>query len=136
MAIGMTVLDGQSLTLNDSTPNDGATEWISDGGGDIQAGSGEFWTAVTVQIKITPGSSPSGDVTIHSRKSADSGTTEDDVSTEMWSYTPTASTAFTKSFDFYNFVSLDIAVENQTGEAITLTSMKYSGTKLTGLATS
>ena len=138
MAIGMTVLNGQVIEAAESVAT-ASIEWASDTGGTVlNAGSGEWFTVVNIQVSVTFHASATGDCLVHVRKSADGGTTEDteDVGTYAMTVPVSAGNTVNKSFDVYDFDYLDVGLENEDATYTATWSAKWAGTKLTGLATS
>ena len=138
MAIGMTVLNGQVIESSESVAT-ASIEWASDTGGTVlNAGSGEWFTAVNIQVAVTFNASATGDCLVHVRKSADGGTTEDteDEGTYAMKVPVSAGNTVNKSFDVYDFDYLDVGLENEDATYTATWSAKWAGTKLTGLATS
>jgi len=139
MAIGITVLNNQTIESGDESVAFSSIEWASDTGGTVlNAGSGERFISVNVQVSITFNGSATGDAIIHARKSADNATTEDteDVSTAVKTVECSQGNEVTVTIPFYDFDYLDIGVENED-ETYTLTyNAIWEGIKYTGLATS
>jgi hypothetical protein len=138
MALGMTVLNGTVIEAAESVAT-AALEWASDTGGTVlNAGSGEWFTAVQIQVAVAFNASATGDCLLHLRKSADGGTTEDtaDAGTYAMTIPVSAGNTVVKSLMVYDFDYLDVGLENEDSTYTASWSAKYAGTKITGMATS
>jgi len=137
MALGMTVVNGTVIESSESVAT-ASIEWASDTGGTvINAGSGEWFQVVNIQVSVTFHASATGDCLVHVRKSSDGGTTEDteDEGTYLGTVPVSAGNTVTKSWDVYDFDYLDVALENEDAAQTATWSAKYAGVKITGMDT-
>lgn len=138
MAIGITKLTNQTIITSESIAVDTGDdpEWVSDTGGTVlNAGSGEFFQWVDIQISVTFNASATSDAILHVRTSVDDGTTESNVNTYAKTIACDAGNTVIDNIKVYDFDYLDIGMGNEDS-AYTLTwSAKYCGQKITGLST-
>lgn len=138
MALGITKLDAVVVEAAENVAA-ASIEWASDTGGTVlNASTTEIFLEVMLQISVTFNASATGDAILHLRYSADSGTTEDteDVSTYAKTIAVSAGDTIIVShrvpgqFDY-----LDVGMENEDATYTLDWSCKYSGSKMTGMAT-
>jgi len=138
MAIGMTKLDATVVEAAEEVAAE-AIEWASDTGGTVlDAGTTEIFNDVILQVSVTFHASATGDAILHLRTSADSGTTEDTADVETYAKTIAVSAGNTVIVSHLvpgQFDYLDVGMENEDGTYVLDWSCKYSGSKMTGLAT-
>jgi len=137
MAIGMTYLTNQTIESAESVATS-AIEWASDTGGTVlNAGSGEWFLEVNIQVSVTFNASGTEDAEVHVRKSANDGTTEDteEEGTYLGTIPCSAGNTVTKTFSVYGFNYLDVGLKNTDGSYTVTWTAIYDGIKLTGLAT-
>lgn len=139
MAIGGTILKNQTIESGESVATD-SLEWASDTGGTVlNAGSGERFEDVNIQISITFNASATDGAEIHARKSADEGTTEDTEELKTYVTTvdaPGSATAQIVTIPFHKFEYLDIGIKNLDSTYTLTWSAIWEGLKTTGWATS
>ena len=138
MAIGITVLNNQSIESSESVATS-SIEWASDTGGTVlNAGSGERFISVNVQVSITFNASATGNAIIHARKSSDGGTTENTEgdNTAVKTVGVSAGNTVIVNIPFFDFDYLDIGVENEDASYTLTYTAIWEGIKYTGLATS
>ena len=136
MSLGLTVVNGVVIEAAESVAKE-ATEWASDTGGTVlNAGSGERFQSVVIQVSVTFHASAVGDCLVHLRKSADGATTENTTGTYAMTIPITADSTIIKTIEVYDFDYLDVGLENEDADYAATWSAKYEGIKLTGMATS
>ena len=138
MAIGITVKTNQGIVSDESVAVS-AIEWASDTGGTVlNAGSGERFIEVNIQVSVTFNASATGDAKIHARKSADGGTTENTEGdkTVVLTIPCVAGSTITDSVSITDFDYLDVGCENTDATYTCTWSAKWDGKYYTGLATS
>lgn len=135
MAIGLTKLTNQTIENAESVAAS-SIEWASDTGGTVlNAGSGEMFQWVDIQILVTFNASATGDAILHLRTSADDGITEstEDVDTYAKTIVCSAGNTIIVNHKVYDFDYLDVGMENaDTSYALTWSAI-YCGQKLTGM---
>ncbi len=134
MALGLTKVTDTIIESAESVAAD-SLEWASDTGGTvINAGSGEWFVVVNIQVSVTFPSGADKDAEVHVRKSADDGTTEDteEEGTYLGTIPYTDNGTVTKTYPFYDFDYLDVGLKNLDGAAVTYTAI-YDGYKITGM---
>lgn len=136
MAISLTKLTNQAIESAESVATS-SLEWASNTGGTVlNAGSGEWFQMVLIQVSVTFNASGTEDAEVHARKSSDDGTTEDteEEGTYLGTIPVSAGNTITKTFAVYDFDYLDVGIKN-TDTTYTITwSAKYSGYKITGMS--
>ena len=136
MAIGLTKLTNQTIESAESVAAS-SIEWASDTGGTVlNAGSGELFQWVDIQISVTFNASATGDAILHLRTSADDGTTEstEDVDTYAKTIACSAGNTVTVNHKVYDFDYLDVGIENEDSSYTLTWSAIYCGQKITGLS--
>ena len=133
MALGMTKLSNVTIESVESVAIS-SLEWASDTGGTVlNAGSGERFANVNLQISVTFNASATGDACLHIRKSANDGATENTDQTYARTIECDAGNTVVITHPVYDFDYLDIGIENEDA-AYTLTySAIYEGVKITGM---
>ena len=136
MAIGITKLTNQTIESSESVATS-SIEWASDTGGTVlNAGSGEMFQWVDIQISVTFNASATGDAILHLRTSSDDGTTEstEDVDTYAKTIACSAGNTVIVNHKVYDFDYLDVGMENKDSSYTLTWSAIYCGQKLTGMA--
>lgn len=136
MTIGLTKLTNQTIESSESVAAS-AIEWASDTGGTVlNAGSGEMFQWVDIQISVTFNASATGDAILHLRTSADDGTTEstEDVGTYAKTIACSAGNTVIVNHKEYDFDYLDVGMENEDSSYTLTWSAIYCGQKITGLS--
>ena len=135
MALGITKVSG-TIESGESVAAS-ALEWASDTGGTVlNAGSGEYYAMINLQVSVTFNASGTKDAEVHVRKSCDDGTTKDtaEAGTYLGTIKCSAGNTVTRTFPVYDFDYLDVGVKNlDTSYTITYTAI-YDGYKLTGMS--
>lgn len=136
MALAMTKLTNQGIESAESVAAS-ALEWASDTGGTVlNAGAGDMFMDVMLQISIAFHASAVLGAELHIRYSSDDATTEDTEGTYTFARAIAVSAGNTVTISHRvpgPFDYLDVGVKNlDTGQALTWTGI-YSGTKLTGM---
>jgi len=137
MAIGLTKISDTTIESSESVATS-ALEWASDTGGTvINAGSGEWFSVVNIQVSVAFNASGTEDAEVHVRKSADDGTTEDteEEGTYLGTIECSAGNTVTRTFQVYDFDYLDVGLKNGDGSYTVSWSAQYDGYKITGMAT-
>jgi len=137
MAIGLTYVTDTTIESSESVAED-SLEWASDTGGTvINAGSGEWFQVVNIQVSVTFNASGTEDAEVHTRKSPDDGTTEDTEGDETLSLIipVSAGNTVTRTFSVYDFNYLDVGLKNTDSSYTMSWSAQYDGYKITGMAT-
>lgn len=135
MALAMTKLTNQGIESAESVAA-ASIEWASDtGGAVINAGAGEMYAWVQLQISITFNASATGNAILHLRKSANDGTTEDteNVATYARTIECSAGNTVTISHMVYDFDYLDVGIENEDASYTLTWTGIYAGVKITGM---
>ena len=136
MALAMTKLTNQTIESSESVATS-SIEWASDTGGTVlNAGAGEMFMDVILQISVTFNASATGDAILHTRFSSDDGTTEDteDVGTYAKTIECSAGNTITVSHRIPGFFDyLDVGMANEDSTYTLTYSAIYSGVKITGL---
>lgn len=135
MALALTKLTNQVIESAESVAA-ASIEWASDTGGTVlNAGAGEWFQMVTIQVSVTFHASATGNCYLHLRKSSDDGTTEDTGGTSTYAMTipVTAGATIVKSIDVYDFDYLDVGLQNLDAAQVATWTAIYSGVKITGL---
>jgi len=138
MAIGITVLNNQEIESAESVATE-AIEWASDTGGTVlNAGSGERFIAVNIQVAITFHASATAGAKVHMRKSIDEGTTKDTEgdNTVVLAVPVDAGNTVTRTIPVYDFDYLDVGVENLDDTQTLTYDADWEGMYYTGLGTS
>ena len=136
MAIGLTKLSNQAIETSESVAA-AAIEWASDTGGTVlDAGSGERFISVNLQISVDFSATATGDAIVHLRKSADDGTTEDTegTTTAVLTIACSAGNTVTRTIPVFDFDYLDVGIENEDSSYALTWSGIYEGIKYTGLS--
>lgn len=137
MALGMTKVTNTTIESSESVAVS-SIEWASDTGGTVlNAGSGEMFMDVILQISVTFNASATGDAILHLRYSADDGTTEDteDVATYARTIEVSAGDTIVISHRVHGmFDYLDVGMENEDASYTLTWSAEYSGVKITGMS--
>lgn len=134
MALGMTKVNGSVIESAESVAIS-ALEWASDtGGAVINAGVGEWFNVVNIQVAVTFNAAATADCYVHARKSADDGTTEDSHVTYLGTIPVAAGETVIRTFSIYDFDYLDLGLENLDPTYTVTWSASYSGYKVTGLS--
>ena len=135
MALGITKLSNQAIESAESVAAT-ALEWASDTGGTVlNAGAGERFIDVNLQISITFHASATLGAELHTRKSADDGTTKNtpEKGTFAKSIAVSAGNTVIVTHSVYNFDYLDIGIKNlDAAQVLTYTAI-YEGQKMTGM---
>lgn len=137
MAIGLTKLTNQTIESAETVAADteDTPEWASDTGGTVlNAGSGEFFQWVDIQVSVTFDSSATGDAILHLRTSADDGTTENTVNTYAKTIECDAGETVIDNIKVYDFDYLDVGMGNADSTYTLSWSAIYCGQKITGLS--
>lgn len=138
MTLGYTKLTNQTIESAESVAVS-SIKWASDTGGTVlNAGSGEIFLGVQIQVSVTFNASATGNALLHLRFSSDDATTEDTEGDYTFARTIEVSAGNTVivthevpgPFDY-----LDVGMENEDGTYTLSWSCKYTGVKMTGLAT-
>ena len=136
MAIGLTKLTNQTIESAESVAvNTGdAPEWVSDTGGTVlNAGSGEFFQWVDIQVSVTFNASATGDAILHLRTSSNDGTTESTVNTYAKTIACSAGNTVIDNIKVYDFDYLDVGMGNEDSSYTLTWSAIYCGQKITGM---
>jgi hypothetical protein len=135
MALGITKLSNQSIESAESVAA-ATLEWVSDTGGIVlNAGAGERFISVNLQISITFNASATLGAELHIRKSANDGATANtpEVGTFAKSIAVSAGNTVIVTHPVYDFDYLDIGIKNlDTTYTIDYTAI-YEGQKMTGM---
>jgi len=137
MAIGLTKLTNQTIESSESVAVDtgDAPEWASDTGGTvINAGSGELFQWVDIQVSVTFNASATGDAILHLRRSCDDGTTESNINTYAKTIACDAGNTSITNIKVYDFDYLDVGMGNEDSSYTLSWSAIYCGQKITGLS--
>ena len=138
MAIGLTKASGTIESAESvAVDTDAAPEWASVTGGTLpNAGSGELFNWVELQVSVTFNASATGDAVLHIRTSVDDGTTEntDNVGTAVKTIECSAGNTVTVSYWVYNFDYLDVGMGNHDSSYTLTWTCKYVGQKVTGMS--
>ena len=135
MAIGLTKASGTIESAESVAVS--SIEWASDTGGTLpNAGSGELFNWVELQVSITFHASATAGAVLHIRTSVDDATTEntEDVGTAVKSIDVDAGNTVTVSYWVYNFDYLDVGMENEDASQTLTWTCKYVGQKVTGMS--
>lgn len=135
MTIGLTKLTNQTIESSESVAAS-SIEWASDTGGTVlNAGSGEMFQWVDIQISVTFNASATGNAILHLRTSADGGTTESTGGVDTYAKTIECSAGNTVivNHKVYDFDYLDVGIENKDSSYTLTWSATYCGQKLTGM---
>ena len=136
MALGLTKITNTAIESSESVAAS-SLEWASDTGGTvINAGAGEWFQVVNIQVSVTFDASATGDAEVHVRKSTDDGTTEDtpEEGTYLGTIECSAGNTVTRTFPVYDFDYLDVGVKNLDSSYALTYSAKYDGYKITGMS--
>lgn len=134
MALGLTKLSNVTIESAESVAVS-SLEWASDTGGTVlNAGSGERFSNVNLQISVTFNASATGDAILHLRKSSDDGTTENTDQTYARTIGVDAGNTVIISHPVYDFDYLDVGMENEDATYTLTWSAIYEGVKITGMA--
>lgn len=137
MAIDYTKLTNQAIESAESVAIS-AIEWASDTGGTVlNAGAGEMFLGVQLQVSVTFHGSATGDANLHLRFSSDDATTESTPGDYTFARTIGVSAGNTVivthdvpgPFDY-----LDVGMENEDATYTLTYTAIYSGMKITGLS--
>ena len=128
MALGITKVNG---TLLSAAPIAAAGKsW----GTALNAAAGEIYDSLRVQVSITFDAAATGSVQILRRKSADDGTTVNNLGLGVLSIdAPGSAVAQKQTVELTGGDYIEIGVKNNSSAQITAT-VKYEGTKVTGLS--
>lgn len=137
MAIGLTKVTDTTIEAAESVAVS-SLEWASDTEGTvINAGAGEWFTVVNIQVSVAFNADGTEDAEVHVRKSADDGTTEDteEEGTYLGTIPCTAGSTIIKTFQVYDFDYLDVGLKNTDASYTVTWGAQYDGYKITGMAT-
>lgn len=136
MALAITKLSNQTIESSESVAVS-SIEWASDTGGTVlNAGSGEMFRGVILQISVTFNAAATGNAILHLRTSSDDGTTEDTEDVNTYAKTIEVSagnTIIVSHLVPYEFDYLDVGMENEDASYTLTWSAIYSGSKITGM---
>jgi len=136
MALGLTKYTNTGIESAESVAT-GTLEWASDTSGTVlNAGNGEWYAVVLLQISVTFNASATGDAEVHVRKSSDDGTTEDtpEEGTYLGTIECSAGNTVIRTFEVFDFDYLDVGVKNNDASYTLSWTGIYSGYKITGMA--
>jgi hypothetical protein len=134
MALGMTKITGTAIEASESVAAS-SLEWASDTGGTpINAGAGEWFTVVNIQVSVAFNASATAGAEVHLRKSVDDATTENTALTYAATVPLTAGATVIITIPVYDFDYLDVGLNNLDATYTATWSAKYDGWKITGMA--
>lgn len=129
MALGITKISGTPMSAVSVAVS--STSW----GTALNAAAGEIIDSLRVQVSITFDASATGGAVIHRRKSADDGTTDSNLGTGILTIDAPASTVpQNQTIELVGGDYIEIGVENEDATYALTATVKYEGTKVTGLA--
>ena len=137
MTLALTKVSDTTIEADEAVATN-SLEWASDTGGTvINAGSGEWFSVVNLQVSVDFHASGTEDAELHVRKSADDGTTKDteENGTYLGTIECTAGTTITRTFQVYDFDYLDVGLKNTDTSYAATWSAQYDGYKITGMDT-
>lgn len=121
-----TTVSNSALTFSDLSPAKGVTGWAP-----IDAGADSVYIFVTVQISIAFAAGVDGNAILHIRKSADRGTTDSDVLTEIVPITYSAGNTVIFDIEIRNFQYAEVGIENDTSTEAEMTPLaEIAGLKM------
>ncbi len=128
MALGITKVTGTPLSA--ASVSASSTSW----GTALNAIAGERFDHLVFQASITFDASATAGAVIHRRKSTDDGTTNTDVGTGILSVDLSAGNTVVVEFELVGGDYIEVGVENEDATYALTATVKYEGTKITGLA--
>lgn len=112
--------------------------WASDTGTPLNAGAGEQYQYVNLQVSVDFHASATLDAVLHLRKSADNGATENtegETTKNITIANPGDGSIVIRTVPVYGFDYLDVGMENlDTGQIIEGWTCIFEGLKYTGLS--
>lgn len=130
MAVTLDHTEGNSLVFDDPSPAKTETGWAEIDAGD--AGAGSYFDYVNIQLSIAFAAGIDGNATIKRRISADSGTTNSDVSIDILDVTYSAGNTKIITIQLQRFNFVDIGIYNGSSAVAEITiSGKWEGLKVT-----
>ncbi len=137
MALSLTKLTNQTIESAESVAVN-SIEWASDTGGTVlNAGSGEMFIDVILQVSVTFNASATKDATLHLRYSSDDGTTKDTSGIGTYAKTielSVGNTVIVSHRVIGMFDYLDVGIGNEDTVFTITWSGIYSGSKITGMS--
>ena len=128
MALGITKITGTPMSAVSVSAS--STSW----GTAINAAVGEIFDSLRVQVSVTFDAAATGAAVIHRRKSADDGTTNSNLGTAILSIgAPASTTPQVQTIELVGGDYIEIGVENEDATYDLTATVKYEGTKITGL---
>ena len=128
MALGISKVSG--TPINAATVTHATTSW----GTALNAGATERFDHLVFQASITFNSSATAGAVIHRRKSTDDGTTDTDTGTAILSVDVSAGNTVVVEFELVGGDYIEVGVENEDTTYDLTATVKYEGTKITGLS--
>ena len=127
MGITLDHTEGNALSFSDASPAKAVTGWAP-----IDAGAGSYFEYVNIQLTLAFAAGIDGNTTIKRRISADSGTTDSDVSINIFDVTYSAGNTVIVTIQIQKFNYLDLGIYNGTSTEAELTiTGKWEGLKVT-----
>ena len=128
MALGITKVTG--TPMNAVSVGTSSTSW----GTALDAAAGARFDHIVFQVSLTFDASATGDGIIHLRKSADGGTTDNNVGTSILAVSaPSSATPQVVTIESVGGDYIEIGVENEDATYSLTATVKYEGTEITGL---
>jgi len=128
MSLGISKITGTPLDAVSVTA--ASTSW----GTALNAAAGEIFDRLLFQASITFDASATAGAIIHRRKSTDDGTTLTGIGTGILSVDLSAGNTVVVEFELVGGDYIEVGVENLDGTYALTATVKYEGTKITGLA--
>ena len=136
MAIGMTKITNSVIETTEPVAA-ASIEWASaTGGAVLNAGSGEIFQEIQIQVSVVFNASATGDANLHIRYSSDDGTTKDSEGLNTFARVigcDPGNTVIITHHVYGVFDYMDVGMENEDTSYALNWSAKYSGIKITGM---